>query len=87
MSAVLKSITPIACILAGPLADNVFEPLMKNDGSIGSNFIGSLIGTGPGRGIGLLFILCGIILNAVCFIMLCKKQIMSMEKRLPDVSN
>lgn len=77
----------LAPILAGPLADNVFEPLMKNDGSIGSNFIGSLIGTGPGRGIGLLFILCGIILNAVCFIMLCKKQVMSMEKRLPDVSN
>lgn len=45
--------------LAGPLADHVFEPLMAHGGALASS-AGVLLGTGAGRGIGLLFVLMGL---------------------------
>ena len=50
---------PLAYFLAGPLADRVFEPAMAPGGALAGSF-GSLIGTGRGRGIALMFMLCGI---------------------------
>jgi MFS transporter, DHA3 family, macrolide efflux protein len=51
---------PLVFVSAGPLADNVFEPLMAPGGALAGTF-GPLIGVGPGRGIGLLLILLGLI--------------------------
>jgi len=48
---------PISYALAGPLADRVFEPMVRNAGYAASP-IGALIGTAPGRGMALL-LLCG----------------------------
>jgi len=53
-----QAIAPIAILLAGPLADRVFEPLMADDGALAGT-IGRILGTGPGRGIGLMFVLAG----------------------------
>ncbi|AZZ97454.1 MFS transporter [Pseudoalteromonas rubra] len=47
---------PLGDFLAGPLADYVFEPVMRSENAV-SNFFGPIIGTGPGRGIGLMLIL------------------------------
>ncbi len=47
-----------AYTFAGVLADYVFIPLFEEDGLLYSN-IGKIIGVGPGRGIGFMFILCG----------------------------
>lgn len=49
---------PIAYIMAGPLADRVFEPLMAVNGPLAGS-VGQIIGVGPGRGIGLLFVIIG----------------------------
>jgi MFS transporter, DHA3 family, macrolide efflux protein len=49
---------PIAYIIAGPLADRVFEPLMAVNGALAGS-IGQIIGVGPGRGIGLMFVMIG----------------------------
>lgn len=49
---------PIAYIIAGPLADRVFEPLMIANGALAST-VGQVMGVGPGRGIGLLFMIIG----------------------------
>ena len=51
---------PLAYLIAGPLADYVFEPLLVADGPLAGS-IGRLIGVGPGRGIGLLYIVVGIL--------------------------
>jgi MFS transporter, DHA3 family, macrolide efflux protein len=51
---------PVAYLLAGPLSDRVFEPLMAADGPLAGS-VGRLIGTGPGRGIALLYIIMGVI--------------------------
>jgi MFS family permease len=50
---------PIAYIAAGPLADKVFGPLLVEGGALAGS-VGRLIGVGPGRGIGLLLILLGV---------------------------
>jgi len=50
---------PIALLGAGPLADFVFEPLMKPGGPLAGS-VGSLIGTGFGRGYALLYLILGV---------------------------
>ena len=57
---VAQSMVPIAYILVGPLADNVFEPLMADSGRLATSF-GELIGTGPGRGYALFFSVLGVV--------------------------
>ena len=70
VNALLKLVSPIACVLAGPLADNVFGPMMMENGLLGKSFVGGLIGSGIGRGSGMIFIICGMILSAICIVML-----------------
>ncbi|KAA3661013.1 MAG: hypothetical protein DWQ04_17730 [Chloroflexi bacterium] len=48
---------PVAVAIAGPLADNVFEPAM-NGGALEPVF-SWLVGTGPGAGMSLMFFLFG----------------------------
>jgi MFS family permease len=52
------SCAPLSFLLAGPLADYVFEPLLAEGGALAGS-IGQLIGSGAGRGIGLLFLVAG----------------------------
>ena len=49
---------PIAYITAGTLVDHVFEPAMAEHGALAGT-LGVWMGTGPGRGIGLLLMLLG----------------------------
>jgi MFS family permease len=58
---VSRSITPLAYLLAGPLADRVFEPLMRSPQGFFVT-VGRVIGTGAGRGMGLLFSLMGVVI-------------------------
>ena len=60
---------PLGYVMAGPLADYIFEPLMQTDGILASS-IGRIIGVGEGRGISLMFILLGlglVILTTVAY--------------------
>ncbi len=52
-------VTPLAMLVAGPLADKVLEPAMRNPRSGLVSSLGWLIGSGPGRGMALLFIIGG----------------------------
>jgi len=56
---IAMSALPLAQLAAGPLADFVFEPLLAAGGPLAGS-VGQLVGVGPGRGIGLLFIALGI---------------------------
>ncbi|MBN1201976.1 MAG: MFS transporter [Anaerolineae bacterium] len=51
----------LAFILAGPLADTVCEPLMAADGSLAGS-VGAVLGVGDGRGIGLIFVVAGLLM-------------------------
>jgi len=50
---------PIAILIAGPMIEYVFKPLLRRNGSL-AGLLGPALGTGPGRGIGLMFILIGL---------------------------
>ena len=52
--------SPLTAFLVGPLAQTVVMPFMS-DGGAGAAAIGSWFGTGPARGIALLFTLAGVI--------------------------
>ena len=58
MRMISGSSLPLAYVVAGPLADRVFEPLMATGGLLAGS-IEQLIGVGPGRGIGLMLITLG----------------------------
>ena len=50
---------PISPIIAGTLADFVLEPQMRMATSPLAQTFGSLVGTGPGAGMGLIIFFCG----------------------------
>ena len=77
------SIEPIAVILAGPLAENVFEPLMMDGGRLAGVF-GGLMGVGPGRGIGLMFVLAGVMYVLIATVILAHPRIRRVEIELED---
>lgn len=61
---------PISALIAGPLADQIFGPMMMPGGVLAESFIGKLIGIGPGRGCGFIFLLCGLCLSVLCTVCL-----------------
>jgi len=74
---------PIAALLAGPLVENFLQPWMEPDGVLASN-IGQLIGTGPGRGTALAFILIGLMILIFSLIAGTNKTLQHVESVLPD---
>jgi MFS family permease len=74
---------PLAYVFAGPLADFVFEPLMSIHGPLSDNF-GHLIGSGPGRGIGLLFIVIGSLTILTTIAAMRYRRLRYVEDELPD---
>lgn len=67
-----------AYAVCGILADHVFEPVMLENGRFAAS-IGKVIGTGEGRGIGLMLILAGLLMVAVAFILGNRKSIREIE--------
>lgn len=75
---------PLAYLAAGPLADRVFEPAMRAGGAWANSWVGELLGTGPGRGIGLMFVIGGIGVLAITSLMYSYPRMRNVEKELPD---
>jgi MFS family permease len=80
---IARSATPLAFLLAGPLADQIFNPLLALDGLL-ADTLGQLLGTGPGRGIGLLFVLMGTVKVAITLIARLNPHLRNVEDELPD---
>ena len=74
---------PIAFLLAGPLADRIFEPLLAPGGLLAAS-VGRVIGVGPGRGIGLLFIFLGLGIVLATLLSLMSPRLRRVEEELPD---
>jgi len=84
-TALTQGFLPLSYLIAGPLADQVFEPLMAADG-LGSANIGQIIGVGHGRGIGLMYVIMGIFSIFVTFIAYFYPRLRLLEDELPDTS-
>ncbi|MEX0270498.1 MFS transporter [Leptolyngbyaceae cyanobacterium UHCC 1019] len=80
---VQKMSLAIAFLVAGPLADYVFEPAMQPAGHLAPIF-GGFLGTGKGAGIALLYVLC-----AICMVLIgvggyAFPALRNVEHSLPD---
>jgi MFS family permease len=73
----------LAYLVAGPLADYVFGPLMVPDGLLAES-VGQLIGIGPGRGIGLMFMVIGVLTMMVTVVAYLYPRLRLVEDELPD---
>ena len=74
---------PLGYLLAGPLADRVFEPAMMPNGAWAANF-GWLVGTGAGAGMGLMFACTAILGAAMSFGGYLFPALRHVEAALPD---
>ncbi len=78
-----RSLAICAYLLAGPLVDNVLNPLMA-EGGIMAQMIGKIINTGMGQGVTLLLVLLGIINLMVVAIAYREPRLRYLERELPD---
>jgi hypothetical protein len=77
-------IIPLANLVAGPLADNIFEPLLEEGGALSGSFVAGLVGVGTGRGIALIFIVSGISLWVTSVYAFTNPRIRNLEEEIPD---
>ena len=79
-----RSIMPIAYILSGLLADHIFEPLMRQGGALANSPLGTLVGVGAGRGVGLMFVIAGLVGILVSLLVFLNPRIRKLEEEIPD---
>lgn len=73
----------LGVLVAGPLAQHVFEPMMVEGGALAGS-VGALIGVGEGRGMALMYIITGLMLITLVIASALTRSIRLMEDLLPD---
>jgi DHA3 family macrolide efflux protein-like MFS transporter len=76
----------VGMVIAGPLADMVFEPAMMGHGFLATTF-GWLLGNETGSGMRLIMIFCGIGTLATAIVALSTYNIRNLEKIVPDADH
>ena len=74
---------PIAMLLVGPLADNVFEPAMMPGGSLAGTF-GWLFGVEPGAGMALMISIAGVVGIVLPLLGYAIRDVREVESIMPD---
>lgn len=77
-------IIPLANLVAGPLADRVFEPLFADGGPMESTLVGDVVGTGPGRGIAMIFVVSAASLWIASAYAFANPRVRGLETEIPD---
>ncbi|WP_214102983.1 non-ribosomal peptide synthetase/MFS transporter [Acrocarpospora catenulata] len=77
------STQPIGLAVQAWLATLIFEPLMREGGALAST-VGAVIGTGEGRGIGLLYLICGLAMALTIVIALRHPALAHFDRDTPD---
>jgi MFS family permease len=73
----------IGRLLAGPLADYIFEPAMKPDGNLAAIF-GGMFGSGSGAGMALLYVICALGMLSVGLVGYAFPLLRDVEDSVPD---
>ncbi|MHB1317711.1 MAG: MFS transporter [Anaerolineae bacterium] len=74
---------PAGLLLAGPLADRVFNPLLVGGGPLAGS-VGRVIGVGAARGVGLLYVVLGLFVLAATAVACAYGPLRRLEDELPD---
>ena len=73
----------LGILVAGPLAEEVFEPLMESGGALAGSF-GEVLGVGDGRGMGLIYVLAGLLLIVIAVASALTRRVRLLEDQLED---
>jgi MFS family permease len=76
-------VSPLAMLVAGPLADKYLEPNMRSSTLLSATF-GRLVGTDPGSGMALMFIFGGLAAFGVTVIGFMVPILRNADKLMPD---
>jgi MFS family permease len=77
---ITQSLTPMGYLIGAALADYVFEPFMKKSGVI-QNVCSIIVGTGNGAGMGLMFVIAGLIGIVIIVCLMNNQNIRVLGKR------
>ncbi|MEU8075367.1 amino acid adenylation domain-containing protein [Catellatospora citrea] len=77
------STLPIGWTLVGPVGSSMLEPLMADGGALAGT-VGRVIGTGEGRGIGLLYLILAVCIAAVVLVSMRIPRIARFDDEVPD---
>jgi MFS family permease len=78
--------TPLAYLLSGPLADRFFNPWLLEGGLLADR-VGRIVGVGPGRGIGLMFVIAGVLVALASLSGYLNPRLRRVEAELPDADS
>jgi MFS family permease len=78
-----QALLPIAYLLAGPLADKVFVPLMTGDSTLGL-WLQGMLGAGTSRGYALFFLSLGVFVVAAAVASYLYPPLRHLERDIPD---
>ncbi|TAK13324.1 MAG: MFS transporter [Anaerolineae bacterium] len=78
-----RSGQPLGYAVSGPLADRLFEPLMATGGALAPTF-GVWMGTGIGRGIGLMMLVAGVAMFLITLSLSGYPRLRNVQEELPD---
>jgi predicted MFS family arabinose efflux permease len=73
----------LGILLAGALAEAVFEPLLAQTGALAGS-VGALIGAGPGRGMAFMFLVVGLLQLVIVLLSVLSPSVRRLEEHLPD---
>lgn len=76
------STIPLAYLLAGPLADRVFEPLVAS-GRVHAG-LARVVGEGRGRGVALMFVVAGLLIMLAQVVGYFQPRLRFVDEELPD---
>jgi hypothetical protein len=79
------STIPIGYAVVAPLGSRLLDPLMAPEGPLASS-VGALIGTGPGRGTALLFLLLAAVMVVQVLVSLRLPSLARFDERVPDAA-
>jgi hypothetical protein len=77
---------PLAYLLAGPLAQRIFEPVIASETAF-ARAAESLVGHGPGRGIGLLIVLIGLLIVVTTLFTFLQRRVRFLEQELAEATS
>ncbi|MFJ1868766.1 amino acid adenylation domain-containing protein [Streptomyces sp. NPDC088097] len=80
------STLPIGFALVAPAGPELLQPLMDEGGALASS-VGALIGTGDGRGIGLLYLVFGLAMAVLVLVSFCIPVLARFDREVPDAES
>ncbi|MFD9611092.1 amino acid adenylation domain-containing protein [Streptomyces sp. NPDC059083] len=80
------STLPVGFALVAPMGPELLQPLMDEGGALAPT-VGALIGTGEGRGIGLLYLVFGLAMAALVLISFCIPVLARFDREVPDAES